>query len=94
VAGGKYCDIPLGIYMVKGDTVVLTAELVSDTQTACQACTPHDISAQDEEKEAALPWAEGDIEEVMSAEADEEDALLDAGQPLPRHAWNMGGVQG
>ena len=35
VAGGKYCDIPLGIYMVKGDTVVLTAELVSDTQTAC-----------------------------------------------------------
>ena len=30
----------------------------------------------------------------MTAEADEEDALLDAGQPLPRHAWNMGGVQG
>jgi hypothetical protein len=31
IAGGKYCDIPLGIYMVKGDTVVLTGELVSGT---------------------------------------------------------------
>jgi len=48
---------------------------------------------QDKDKEAALPWTEGDIEDVMAAEADEEDALLEAGKPLPRHMWNMGGVQ-
>jgi hypothetical protein len=48
---------------------------------------------QDSEKEGALPWTEGGIEEVMQAEAEEEDAMEEAGQPLPRDMWNMGGVQ-
>ena len=52
VAGGKYCDIPLGIYMVKGDTVVLTAELVRKLTAPCPTSTTTIVSCRMKRKRA------------------------------------------
>ena len=57
VAGGKYCDIPLGLYIVRGDTVVLTAE-VDPVKEAAMPLVPADIEEvmglADAEDDAAI----------------------------------------
>jgi U6 snRNA-associated Sm-like protein LSm1 len=37
IVGELYCDLPLGLYIIRGENVVLIGELVSTEQPLCQS---------------------------------------------------------
>ena len=57
---GKFCDIPLGLYIVRGDTIVLLGEVDSETEEEkmqLERIEPEEMMESGEEpEESKLSW--------------------------------------
>lgn len=50
---GKYCDVPLGLYVVRGDNIVLMGDIgdLEETTANFEKITPEQLSALSEQIE-------------------------------------------
>ena len=57
---GKYCDVPLGLYVVRGDSIVLLGELDADFEnnsSILQKITPQEFADLPETSEGVkIEW--------------------------------------
>ncbi|RQM25564.1 hypothetical protein B5M09_005473 [Aphanomyces astaci] len=84
VVGNTYCDIPLGLYIIRGENIVLMGELVHSFSFMCP-CS-HESLRQDQAKEAEdVNLTRKSAEEVLTAEMEQNEQ----GLPTVRDAWNF-----
>ena len=55
---GKYCDVPLGLYVVRGDSIVLMGEIDSDreVQMKLEKLTPREFAELPEANPEKIDW--------------------------------------
>jgi len=54
---GKYCDVPLGLYIVRGDTLVLVGEIEKDLEEL-ESVPPEEYSAElaEQAEQTRIQW--------------------------------------
>lgn len=81
--GKEYGDIPRGIFIVRGENVVLLGEIVSICYffrlfSFCQIIVLFEnISFQDKDKEDNLPLTEVSVDDILDAQRREQDAKIE-----------------
>ena len=55
---GKYCDVPLGLYVIRGDSVVLMGEIDSERegQMKLEKLTPREFAELPEAQPDKIAW--------------------------------------
>ena len=55
---GKYCDVPLGLYVVRGDSIVLMGEIDSDKESSMKLdkLTPREFAELPEANPEKVDW--------------------------------------
>lgn len=73
--GNEYGDIPRGVFIIRGENVVLLGEIVSGTRYFAYSVRFRKIlyPQQDREKEQKLPLKEISVDEILDAQRREQE---------------------
>ncbi|KAH8271583.1 hypothetical protein KR018_009394 [Drosophila ironensis] len=72
--GNEYGDIPRGVFIIRGENVVLLGEIVSVCRSESPTLgLPLEPSKQDREKEQKLPLKEISVDEILDAQRREQE---------------------
>lgn len=72
--GNEYGDIPRGVFIIRGENVVLLGEIVSRLrQTIFQIHSKYIPHIQDREKESKLPLKEISVDDILDAQRREQE---------------------
>lgn len=73
--GTEYGDIPRGIFIIRGENVVLLGEIVSEPRANGVKLSAFyaNISSQDRDKESKLPLKEISVDDILDAQRREQE---------------------
>lgn len=71
--GNEYGDIPRGIFIIRGENVVLLGEIVRKLEKLLKNNCSSSYSIQDRDKESNLPLKEISVDDILDAQRREQE---------------------